>query len=71
MPERAAIITCKEVANLLGVSRRQLYRWIPLGCPAHKVGGRTVFFADEVISWVRSQPAPALKASAPLKTRRK
>ncbi|MCB1128937.1 MAG: PTS sugar transporter subunit IIA [Verrucomicrobiae bacterium] len=45
-------LTVKNVANLLSVSEKSVYRWIgERGLPAHRVGGQLRLTRGEVIGW--------------------
>ena len=53
-----APLRSKEMAEFLGVSRRQFGRWRRLKMPCHQVGESVVYFPDEVVAWLRDQPHP-------------
>lgn len=48
----------KELAESLQVSPATVSRWRRMvHFPSHVIGGRRVYFLDEVIRWVRALPA--------------
>jgi excisionase family DNA binding protein len=48
-------LSVPELAEVLGVKRTTVYRWLQAGIiPAYKVGGAWVILRDEVRDWVRS-----------------
>jgi putative molybdopterin biosynthesis protein len=49
MPE--SLLTTDEVAELLRVHPKHVYRLLKRGLPARKVGGEWRFVADEVLAW--------------------
>ncbi len=51
-------LRAKEMAKLLGISRRQLARWKQHKVPCHKIGDSTVYFPEEVLAWLRNRPHP-------------
>lgn len=46
------LITTKELQDLLGVSRRTIYRWIEKGLPKIKVENTLRFSKPEVEKWL-------------------
>lgn len=57
------LITTKEVAALLRVHPKQIYRLLKRGLPAHRVGDEWRFDKVEVLSWGRGAPADPAPAS--------
>jgi putative molybdopterin biosynthesis protein len=68
LPSRAlagsdALLTTGDVANLLRVHPKHVYRLLRRGLPGHRVGGEWRFLAAEVLRWSgapRASPAEAL-----------
>ena len=49
------LIKQEELLQLLGVSRKTLWRWRQLGLPTHRVDRILYFDPIEVKKWVRSR----------------
>lgn len=63
---RDAQITPEEVAGLLGLSRRQVYRQLAEGLiPCRRVGRRYVIFRADVDRLLRDGTAPTVTACSP------
>lgn len=62
-PDRR-LLTSKEIATLLGVHPKQVYRLLKQGLPAHRVGGEWRFREHEVLAWSAERSAPALDSPA-------
>lgn len=45
----------KELLEMLGISRKTLWRWRQLGLPYHKVERVIYFDVTEVKKWIRSR----------------
>jgi len=63
MVETTALLTSREVADLLRVHPKQVYRLLRRGLPARRVGAEWRFDRGEVLSWSgaeRPRPAPPL-----------
>ncbi len=58
------LLTTSEVATLLRVHPKHVYRLLRRGLPARRVGGEWRFARDEVLAWGRTTSQPT--ASAPL-----
>lgn len=64
MSDRKALLTTREVGELLGVSRRTLYRWIKRGLLTPRLqycGGthlRFAFLSSELITFIDRMPLP-------------
>lgn len=66
----ALLLTTTEVATLLQVHPKHVYRLIRRGLPAKRVGGEWRFDRDDVLAWVgpsttREPAIPAARAGAP------
>jgi excisionase family DNA binding protein len=61
--QREALLTTADVARLLRVHPKHVYRLLRRGLPGHRVGGEWRFMASEVLRWSGS-PVPA-DTSAP------
>ena len=49
-------LTVKEVARYLGVSEKEIYRWVGEGTiPLHKVGGNYRFNRTELLEWANAR----------------
>jgi putative molybdopterin biosynthesis protein len=48
---RGAILTTGDVARLLRVHTKHVYRLLRQGLPGHRVGGEWRFFSEEVLGW--------------------
>lgn len=57
------LITTKEVAALLRVHPKHVYRLLKRGLPAHRIGDEWRFDEAEVLSWGRGAPADPERAS--------
>ena len=55
----ALLLTCREVAELLHVHPKQVYRLLKRGLPGRRVGGEWRFQRSEVLAWVGTDAAPA------------
>ncbi len=53
-----ALLTTTEVAGLLRVHPKHIYRLLRRGLPGHRVGGEWRFFSEEVLRWSGAPPAP-------------
>ena len=55
----------EEVGVLLGVTRQTIWRWRKTkGLPSYSPNGiNPLFFEDEVLDWVRSQPSLFVKTN--------
>ncbi|MDY0388921.1 MAG: excisionase family DNA-binding protein [Acholeplasmataceae bacterium] len=49
------LLSIKELAKILSVSTRQIYRLIDNGMPFHTVGRRKRFEIDIVMGWIKCQ----------------
>src|SRR5512137_56407 len=70
MVETAALLTSREVAALLRVHPKQVYRLLRRGLPARRVGAEWRFDRAEVMAWSgaeapRAQPPSPAPGSAP------
>jgi len=68
MPETAALLTSREVAGLLHVHPKQVYRLLRRGLPARRVGSEWRFDRAEVLAWSGAEsarPAPPSPAGVP------
>jgi excisionase family DNA binding protein len=65
--ERDTLLKSADVAQLLRVHPKQIYRLLARGLPAHRVGGEWRFSRDEVLAW-SGVPAPAASHEAPAST---
>jgi putative molybdopterin biosynthesis protein len=67
--ERETLLKSADVALLLQVHPKQVYRLLARGLPAHRVGGEWRFWRHEVLAWsgmpTQSSGAPALSESKP------
>jgi excisionase family DNA binding protein len=59
------LLTTKEVAALLQVHPKHVYRLLKRGLPAHRIGDEWRFDEAEVRRWGRGAPEPARDAPAP------
>lgn len=51
--EEKKYLSIKEVAKILGISRRSLHEHTVNGkIPAYRIGGRVIYKPDEVDAWV-------------------
>lgn len=55
----AALLGTPEVARLLKVHPKHVYRLLRRGLPAHRLGGEWRYDADEVMQWVRERAGGA------------
>jgi putative molybdopterin biosynthesis protein len=66
-----SLLKSADVAELLKVHPKQIYRLLARGLPAHRVGGEWRFLREEVLAWSgmpaeqREAPASALAATVP------
>jgi putative molybdopterin biosynthesis protein len=71
-PTPEALLTTREVAALLRVHPKHVYRLLARGLPARRAGGKWLFPRDEVLRWAerapgaRAEPPPESAAPAPL-----
>ena len=51
---RGDILDVQSLAQLMGVCEMTIYRYLKLRdpLPGHKVGGKYLFFREEVLKWV-------------------
>src|SRR5262245_51197340 len=64
---REGLLTSSEVADLLRVHRKQVYRLMKQGLPAHRLGGEWRFVRAEVLAWAErggAAPPPPLGEEA-------
>jgi putative molybdopterin biosynthesis protein len=62
-----ALLTTRDVARLLRVHPKHVYRLLRRGLPGHRVGGEWRFLGDEVARWSGTAPvAPVLRGEAAL-----
>jgi excisionase family DNA binding protein len=62
--QREAMLKSADVARLLQVHPKQIYRLLARGLPAHRVGGEWRFSRDEVMAWSgMPSVAPSVSAS--------
>jgi excisionase family DNA binding protein len=63
----ARLLTTDEIARVLKVHPKHVYRLLRKGLPARRVGSEWRFDRDEVLAWSRpgSPPSPALPPGAP------
>src|SRR5215470_15364419 len=54
-----ALLTTGDVAQLLRVHPKHVYRLLRRGLPGRRVGGEWRFLADEVLAWSGARPARA------------
>ena len=48
-----ATLSVEDLAEVLGVTRQTLYRWLTEGVlPAYRVGGQWLVLRDEVVDWI-------------------
>jgi len=64
MAETAALLTSREVADLLRVHPKQVYRLIRRGLPARRVGAEWRFDRAEVMAWSGAE-APRAQPTSP------
>lgn len=50
-----SLLKRREVYEIFHISRPTLDKWIELGCPAHIVGNKKYFIADEIEEWIKSK----------------
>jgi excisionase family DNA binding protein len=61
-----ALLTTGDVAGLLRVHPKHVYRLLRRGLPGHRIGGEWRFLADEVLRWSGAPVAsPSVEARAP------
>jgi putative molybdopterin biosynthesis protein len=60
-----ALLTTGDVARLLRVHPKHVYRLLRRGLPGHRVGGEWRFLADQVRRWSGARVNPASAAAAP------
>jgi putative molybdopterin biosynthesis protein len=65
MALREELLTTAEVAELLRVHPKQVYRLLRRGLPARRVGGEWRFSPDEVLRWSRAGQLASTSAGAP------
>lgn len=53
------LLTSAEVAELLKVHRKQIYRLMRRGLPARRVGGEWRFSRSEILAWAEGRAAPS------------
>jgi putative molybdopterin biosynthesis protein len=58
LSDPAAILTTVDVARLLRVHPKHIYRLLRRGLPGHRVGGEWRFFSDEVQRWSGARSFP-------------
>jgi excisionase family DNA binding protein len=61
-PSPAPLLTTSEVAQVLQIHPKQVYRLVRQGLPGRRVGGEWRFLHDEVIGWVERGGSAALPA---------
>ncbi len=61
----ALLLKTTEVAKLLRVHPKQIYRLLEQGLPARRVGSEWRFLQAEVLAWSQTGEAPVAPASAP------
>lgn len=49
------LLSIKELAKILSISTRQVYRLIDDGMPFHKVGSRKRFELSIIMEWIKCQ----------------
>jgi putative molybdopterin biosynthesis protein len=59
------LLTSAEVAKLLRVHPKQIYRLLKQGLPAHRVGGEWRFYKSEVIRWSDTKETTPSPEAAP------
>jgi putative molybdopterin biosynthesis protein len=59
------LLTTQEVAVLLRVHPKHVYRLLKKGLPARRVGSEWRFSRDDVLAWSGGKPAPQGSVSAP------
>lgn len=60
------LLTSSEVASLLQVHPKQIYRLLKRGLPGHRMGGEWRFVREEILAWVgEREPARAADSDAP------
>jgi putative molybdopterin biosynthesis protein len=62
--EEANLLSTREVAALLRVHPKHVYRLLRQGLPARRIGGKWLFSREEVLAWGRERGSPA-EASKP------
>jgi len=62
--DEESLLKSADVARLLRVHPKQIYRLMARGLPAHRVGGEWRFSRDEVLAW-SGAPNPARGAAQP------
>lgn len=77
MDSERALLTSAEVADLLRVHPKHVYRLLPRGLPAKRVGGKWLFERGEVLRWAEAHgqhsdssspsvgPAPTTASASP------
>lgn len=63
MPDQ--LLTTEEVAQVLRVHPKHVYRLLKRGLPARRVGSEWRFSRDEVLAWSGGKPAPAHPQTEP------
>ena len=56
-PEREIereVFTFAEAQEFLRVSHQTLYKLIDEGLPSHKIGGKRVFFKEDLVKWIKA-----------------
>lgn len=70
-PQPPALLTTEEVAKLLRVHPKHVYRLLKKGLPARRVGSEWRFERAEVMAWSQlGSPVPEAAAAAPLEPAR-
>ena len=60
------LVGTNDVARLLSVHPKHVYRLLRRGLPAHRLGGEWRYDAREVMAWVHERPARSPTPDAPL-----
>lgn len=58
-----SLLTTRDVARLLRVHPKHVYRLLRRGLPGHRVGGEWRFSAEEVLPWSGARPSAATKVA--------
>jgi putative molybdopterin biosynthesis protein len=61
---RGTILTTGDVARLLRVHPKHVYRLLRQGLPGHRVGGEWRFFSEEVLGWSGRHESTGVAAAA-------